>query len=130
MADLGVGTISETAELSDGLLDLCILNPTKFTDYLELGFHFAGGFVGGEAPYYIRKVKTVDIEVVPGQSPMSGLQRVGHKIRSFLRGQPEAIVPVLQEVAAMIDGDACGTTPMHIEVVPRVVNVFVPPEVK
>jgi diacylglycerol kinase family enzyme len=126
IADLGVGTLSESAQINDGLLDLCILNPTEFQDYLHMGFRFAGGFVGGKAAYYIKKIKSVDIEVVPVRSKLSRLQHVGHRIRSFLEGSNEQRPPLKTEVTAAIDGDACGTTPMHIEVAPLAVNVLAP----
>jgi diacylglycerol kinase family enzyme len=126
IADLGVGTLSETAQLNDGLLDLCILNPSEFQDYIDLGFRFAGGFVGGKAPYYIRKVSSLDIEVLPVRSKLSRLQHVGHRIRSFLEGTPQKRPPLSREVIAAIDGDPCGTTPMHIEVAPLAVNILVP----
>ncbi|HEY9775620.1 MAG TPA: diacylglycerol kinase family protein [Planktothrix sp.] len=126
IADLGVGTLSESAQVNDGLLDLVILNPAEFQDYLELGFRFAGGFVGGKAPYYIRKVSKLDIEVVPVRSKLSRFQHLGHRIRSFLQGVPSTRPPVKREVLAAIDGDAYGTTPMHIEVAPLAANVLVP----
>jgi diacylglycerol kinase family enzyme len=125
IADLGVGRLSDTAVLDDGFLDLCILNPRNFKDYLTLGFRFAGGFVGGEAPYYIKKVRTVDVEVQPVASRLSRVQKLGQRIRGFMRGDTVEDRPVYQKVTAMIDGDACGTTPMHIEVVPQAVNVLV-----
>lgn len=128
VADLGIGMISETADLTDGLLDLCILNPTSFTDYLELGFRFAGGFIGGEAPYYIRKIKKVDIEVVPIKTRLSPLQKSLHKLRTWIAGKPYRPPPVHDNVTAMIDGDACGKTPMHIEVIPNAVKVLIPPD--
>ena len=126
VSDLGAGTLSESAQLNDGLLDLCILNPSEFQDYLQLGFHFAGGFIGGKAPYYIRKVKTLMIEVLPTPSRLSTLQRVGHKIRSIF--QSGKILPrkIPRELMAMIDGDSYGTTPMHISIEPKAVNVLVP----
>jgi diacylglycerol kinase family enzyme len=124
IADLGVGTLSESAVLDDGLLDLCILNPRQFRDYLTLGFRFAGGFVGGKAPYYIRKVRSVDVEVQPIASRLSRIQSLGHRVRSFMKGVGDTPT-VYQKVCAMIDGDPCGTTPMHVEVVPRAVNVLV-----
>jgi len=127
IADLGVGTLSESAQLNDGLLDLCILNPTEFQDYLHMGFRFAGGFVGGKAAYYIKKIRSLDIEVVPVRSKLSGLQHMGHRIRTFLDGSNEPRHPVKTEVTAAIDGDACGTTPMHIEIAPLAVNVLTPP---
>lgn len=126
VADLGVGTLSDTAQTNDGLLDLCILNPAEFGDYLGLGFRFAGGFIGGEAPYYIRKVQSVDLEVVPVQSRLSDLQTLAHSIRSALKGKPDQEPPTYTQVTAMIDGDACGSTPMHIEVLPDAVTVLIP----
>jgi diacylglycerol kinase family enzyme len=129
ISDLGMGMLSESASLTDGLLDLCILNPSQFQDYIELGFRFAGGFVGGKAPYYIRKLKALDIEVVPVRSKLSRFQSMGHRIRSFLEGTPDEQHPVKTEVIAALDGDAFGTTPMHIEIAPLAVNVMVPPRV-
>ena len=126
ISDLGVGKLSDTAEINDGLLDLCILNPAEFEDYMQLGFRFAGGFVGGKAPYYIRKVSCLDIEVVPIRSKLSRLQHVFHRMRTFVAGGKSARRPVRSEVLAMIDGDQHGTTPMHIEVVPHAVNVLAP----
>lgn len=126
IADLGLGTLSETAQLNDGLLDLCVLNPSEFGDYLHMGFRFAGGFVGGEAPYYIRKVRSLTVEVVPSRAKLSRFQHLGHRIRSFFSGNNETRPPVAQQVIAMIDGDAYGETPMNIRVVPHAVNVLVP----
>jgi diacylglycerol kinase family enzyme len=126
IADLGVGKLSDTAVLDDGLLDLCVLNPREFKDYMDLGFRFAGGFVGGKAPYYIRKVRGVDVEVQPIASRLSRLQSLGHRVRNFIKGAGETAPAIHKKVAAMIDGDECGTTPMHVEVVPRAVNVLVP----
>lgn len=124
IADLGLGKLSETATLDDGYLDLCVLNPREFKDYIDLGFRFAGGFVGGEAPYYIRKVRSVDVEVRPVANRLSRFQRFGHTIRGIITGKGEAPM-VYQKVAAMVDGDPVGTTPMHVEVVPKAVNVLV-----
>ena len=126
VADLGVGRLSESAQLNDGLLDLCILNPSEFQDYIEMGFHFAGGFVGGKAPYYIRKVTSLDIDVLPVRSRLSGLQELGNKIRTFFSSTAPAHQPATHEVFAAIDGDLCGTTPIRITVAPQAVNVMVP----
>ena len=126
IADLGLGTLSETAQLNDGLLDLCVLNPSEFGDYLHMGFRFAGGFVGGEAPYYIRKVRALTVEVVPSRAKLSRFQHMGHRIRNFFSGNNESRPPVAQQVIAMIDGDPFGETPMNIKVVPHAVNVLVP----
>jgi diacylglycerol kinase family enzyme len=126
IADLGVGTLSETAQINDGLLDLCVLNPSEFGDYVHMGFRFAGGFVGGEAPYYIRKVRALTVEVIPSRAKLSRFQNLGHKIRNFFAGSDDSRPPVAQQAVAMIDGDAFGETPMHIRVVPHAVNVLVP----
>jgi diacylglycerol kinase (ATP) len=124
--DLGVGTLSETAEINDGLLDLCILNPAEFQDYVELGFRFAGAYIGGQAPYYIRKTKSVTIEAISEPIRLSRLQKIRRGVMSFLTGPAEEKPVILKQVTAMIDGDACGVTPMNIKVVPNAVNVMVP----
>ncbi|HEY9785453.1 MAG TPA: diacylglycerol kinase family protein [Candidatus Obscuribacterales bacterium] len=126
IADLGVGKLSESAEVNDGLLDLCVLNPIEFQDYLELGFRFAGGFVGGKAPYYIRKVSSLLVEVAPEPVRLTRLQEFGHKVKEMFTGKSEPPPPIHKEVIAMIDGDACGTTPMQIEVVPGAVAIIAP----
>jgi diacylglycerol kinase family enzyme len=104
---------------------LCILNPAEFQDYIEMGFRFAGGLVSSQAPYYTRKVKSVDIEALSEPPKLSRLQQVRRKLTSFFAGPPQEQPPTAKQVTAMIDGDACGTTPMHIEVVPNAVNVLV-----
>jgi diacylglycerol kinase (ATP) len=127
IADLGVGTLSESAEVNDGLLDLCILNPLEFADYVHLGFRFGGGFVGGKAPYYVRKVKSLKIEVAHIRGRLSGLQGLRHKVSSLFKSStPEPPQETPSKVIAALDGDACGTTPMQIDVVPHAVNVIVP----
>jgi diacylglycerol kinase (ATP) len=125
IADLGLGTLSETAQVNDGLLDLCILNPAEFQDYVELGFRFAGAYVGGDAPYYIRKTTNVRIEAISEPVRLSRLQKMRRSVMSFLTGPTEKPA-ILKQVTAMIDGDACGVTPMNIDVVPNAVNVMVP----
>lgn len=126
VADLGVGTLSTTAELNDGLLDLCIMNPSQFTDYLQLGFRFTGALVGANAPYYVRKIKSMELHVVPVESQLSDFQAMAHKVRTALRGEPTQ-PPLYSEVTAMVDGDACGTTPMKIETKQSAVAVLTPP---
>ena len=126
ISDLGVGKLSDTAELNDGLLDLCVLNPTEFQDYVELGFRFAGGFIGGKAPYYIRKVDSLLVEVIPRPPKKTRLQALGSTIKNLFMGEQEPAPLPQKEVIAMIDGDAHGTTPMQIEVVPQAVSIIVP----
>ncbi len=127
IADLGVGTLSEGAELDDGLLDLCILDPQEFADYVELGFRFAGGFVGGKAPYYIRKVKELTIDVHAATSQLSRWHKFGQKIRKLFSPSEPALPMVIPKMGAMIDGDAFGTTPINISVAPRAVRVLIEP---
>jgi len=127
VAEMGLGTLAGGAQLNDGLLDLCILNPKGFKDYLEMGFHFAGGFIGGKAPYYIRQVTAVTIECLPSRSPLSSLQWLGLKVRKFMSGDPHTMPPRPKEVMAMIDGDSFGTTPMQIDIAPQAVTILAPP---
>jgi diacylglycerol kinase family enzyme len=127
IADLGVGTLSETAVLDDGLLDLCVLDPQEFSDYVELGFRFAGGFAGGKAPYYIRKVRELTVDVQSGPSRLSRWHKFGQRMREFFTGSEPALPAVIPKLDAMIDGDKWGTTPMQISVAPRAVWVLTPP---
>lgn len=131
ISDFGVGTLSESASLSDGLLDLCILSPEEFQDYLEYGFAFAGALMGSqESPYYIKKVKTVDIKVLPLSRRGSVLQNTWRKVKGSFGVYSKPPLLIYPDATAMVDGDACGTTPMHIEVVPDAVRVLVPPQKK
>jgi diacylglycerol kinase family enzyme len=127
VANVGMGMLSDTAELDDGWLDMCILNPQHFRDYFRLGFHFTVGAFGGEAPYYIRKVKKVHLEVLPIRSPISSFQFLSQRVRNYVSGKSGNLPPRMKEATAMIDGDACGTLPMDIEVVPQAVTILVPP---
>jgi diacylglycerol kinase family enzyme len=131
VANFGMGVLSATALPDDGLLDLCILDPAHFGDYLHLGFHFSVGSFGDE-PYYIRKVKNVTLNVMPIKSPMSALQKFRHKIRAFMGGQDykDHQGSRHSQATAMIDGDACGSTPMTIGVAPHAVTLVVPRELR
>jgi diacylglycerol kinase family enzyme len=126
IADLGVGTLSETAEIDDGWLDLCVLDPHEFTDYLNLGFRFAGGFAGGKAPYYIRKVQQLTLDIDTGPRRLSGWQKFGTRLRTYFTGEKPNLPAVIPKVAAMIDGDAHGFTPIEISVASKVVRVIAP----
>jgi diacylglycerol kinase (ATP) len=136
IADLGVGMLSDSASLHDGLLDLCILAPREFSDYLKYGFHFATAastsITGGKAPYYIKKVKSVDIEVIKHIRPLSFVQQGLQQFQQLFK-QPDTSDTDSQAKAeniAMIDGDDCGSLPMHIEVAPQAVTIVVPREFK
>lgn len=131
IADLGAGSLSESASLHDGLLDLCILAPREFTDYLKYGFHFAtastASMTGGKAPYYVKKVKTVDIEVIKHRRPLSFLQQGFSQFQQMFKPVDDKTA-AKPENMAMIDGDDCGTLPMHIEIVPLAIRMMVPRE--
>lgn len=133
VADYGLGSLSGTAELQDGLLDLCILTPVDFQDYLKLGFHFAGALPDGEAPYYIKKVRKVTIETLNVEPKLSAFQELSKSVRGLIAeatistsGQMPAADARAGQSIAMIDGDPCGTTPMVVEVVPNAVNILTP----
>ena len=129
IADLGVGMLSDSASMHDGLLDLCILSPKEFTDYLNYGFHFATGsanpITGGKAPYYVRKVKKISIDTVRKRRPLSFLQRELAAFKYSLLGQKPKLRS-LDTAQAMIDGDLCGHLPITIETVPNAVHVIRP----
>ncbi|MBK7746553.1 MAG: NAD(+)/NADH kinase [Candidatus Obscuribacter sp.] len=130
IADLGVGTLSDTASMHDGLLDLCILSPREFGDYVNYGFHFAtpiNAMTGGKAPYYVRKVKSVKIQAVKRIKPLGLLEAGISKIKSALGGKKQSPV-TSDKLKAMIDGDAWGTTPIDIKIAPSAVRVLIAQE--
>jgi len=129
IADLGVGMLSESASMHDGMLDLCILAPKEFTDFVHYGFHFATGtsspIGGGKAPYYVRKVKEISVEAIKKRRPPSFFQKELNAFKYRLTGKrPTALSS--GEPQAMIDGDSCGDLPMVITTVPDAVRVIRP----
>jgi diacylglycerol kinase (ATP) len=129
IADLGVGMLSESASMHDGLLDLCILAPKEFTDFVHYGFHFATGsanpITGGKAPYYVRKIKTVSIDTVKKRRPLSFFQKELAAFKYGLTGKRPKLSSTGQAMA-MIDGDPCGRLPITIETVPNAVRLVRP----
>jgi len=125
--DLGLGKPCDLATLTDGFLNLHVLDPRNFSDYVAVGFRFAAGHVAGNAPHYVLKVREALIEVVPRKGLRSQFQSVVNKIKMFLQGKPTHSVRS-QHLPAMIDGEEAGTTPMKISVVPHAVTVLVPAE--
>jgi diacylglycerol kinase family enzyme len=124
--DLGLGKSSDIAHLTDGELELHVLNPKKFNDYVQIGFRFAGGHIDGAAPHYVLKVKEALIEVIPRKGLRSAFQKAAKKARLFLTRAADSPSPRNEKITAMIDGEAAGTTPMHVAVVPSAVTVLVP----
>gem|GEM_PF-275271 len=127
--DLGLGKTADTSMLHDGLLELHILNPKKFNDYVKIGFRFAGGHVDGQAPHIVLKVKEAVVDVVPRRGLRSAFQKAAKKTRSLLTRAENSLSPRNNAVTAMIDGEEAGTTPMRVTVVPNAVNVLVPPAI-
>ncbi|MBU6452258.1 MAG: NAD(+)/NADH kinase [Cyanobacteria bacterium REEB67] len=123
--DLGLGKPCDIRLLTDGYLDLHVLNPKNFAEYVAIGFRFAAGHDDEKAPHYVLRVKDAIIEVVPKKGLRSRFQDAVNKIRSILEGRP---VPESrsQFIKAMIDGEEVGTTPMRVTVMPHAVTVLVP----
>ncbi len=126
--DLGMGKTNELSGLNDGFLELHIVDPVKFEDYLNLGFRFVGGSVDEKAPECILRCKEAMIEVLPRRGVRSGFQSTAHKVRQFLAGKKIADPSRVSQVPTMIDGEECGTTPMRVTIMPKAVTVLVPPQ--
>lgn len=104
--DLGLGKAPDINELNDGMLTLNVFTPHEIKDYVEIGFRFAVGSTDASPPQYVRKVKEVVIETEAGNTM--------------------AFPDLPAELAAMIDGEECGTTPIHVKVIPHAVQILVP----
>lgn len=127
--DLGMGKTNDISNLSDGFLELHIVDPVKFTDYVNLGFRFVAGSVDDEnAPECILRVKEAMVECLPRRGVRSDFQLWARKVRNFLAGKKIPDPGRMTEAPAMIDGDECGTTPMRVTILPKAVTVLVPPQ--
>jgi len=127
VSDLGVGSLSDSSSIDDGLLDLCVLAPKEFQDYLEVGFRFTSGIGGDAGPYYIKQVKTVYVEVLPVSRQSSVLEKTWRNLKKGVGIYEKPPLMVHNEVPVTLDGDTDGLTPMRIEVAPKAVTVLVPP---
>lgn len=128
--EMGIGTHG-VREVSDGTFDLIVMNPRTIQDYWNITKRFGKWFLFGqqtaEAPYMVRRVKKVKIDVVPKLVPRSSLQKFARITRNSFEGKaPAGTHGVAKAAMAMVDGDPCGSTPMFVEVVPHAVNVRVP----
>jgi diacylglycerol kinase family enzyme len=123
--DLGIGREVDLEALTDGFLDLHIINPKGFGDYVDLGFRYTGG--NRNEHIYALRVKEVVVEIQPRLGVRSAFQNAMHKLKAFITGKPSVELPRGQEVPCMIDGEECGVTPMRVTVIPHAVNVLVPP---
>jgi|AGTN01.1.fsa_nt_gi Sphingosine kinase and enzymes related to eukaryotic diacylglycerol kinase len=127
ISDLGVGSLSDNSSIDDGLLDLCVLAPKEFQDYLEVGFRFTSGIAADTGPYYIKQVKSLFIEVLPVSRQSSVLEKTWRNLKKGIGLYEKPPLMVHNEVPVTLDGDTEGMTPMRIEVAPKAVTVLVPP---
>jgi diacylglycerol kinase family enzyme len=122
--DLGLGKTSDPNILQDGFLELHVLDPSKFSDYIQIGFRFVGGYINSTKPHYVLKVKEAMIEVIPRRGLRSAFQTIAQRVRRTLtntKGNYRS-----DRVTAMIDGEEAGGMPMRITVIPHAVNILVP----
>ncbi len=126
--DLGMGKTNDMTGLSDGFLELHIVDPLNFGDYINLGFRFVGGSVDEKAPECILRCKEAVIEVLPRRGVRSGFQSMAQKVRQLLARKKIADPSRVSQVPTMIDGEECGTTPMRVTILPKAVTVLVPPQ--
>ncbi len=124
--DLGMGRGADLDTLTDGFLDLHIINPKRFSDYVELGLRYTGGNRKEHVADYCLKVKEAVVEVLPRHGVRSAFQKVIRSLKAFLTGRLAVESPRGQELSCMIDGEICGLTPMRVTVIPRAVNVLIP----
>jgi len=129
-SEMGIG-VEGIDHLSDGLLDLLVMNPRSIPDYWRILVRFFRWFIlnqdSGHVPYLLKKVKKVKIELVPVQVSRSPLHRFARQLRDFLSGKKHA-PEVSFEAMTMVDGEPCGKTPCTVEIVPNAVKVLVPRE--
>ncbi len=123
--DLGIGKEVDLEVLADGYLNLHVVNPRSFKDYLGLGFRYAAGNEE-HSPEYVLKVKEATIEVLPNRGVRSAFQAFSRKVSALFNTAKDRRPP-MRELPCMIDGESCGMTPMRVVVVPNAVNALVPP---
>lgn len=124
--DLGIGKMADRDDLIDGQLYLCIVAPREFNHFVTLGFNMLAGLGELSESYYVRKVRTVDIDVVPIECMPLGFQEIGREVVKHITGKRPDLPVKCDKLRTMVDGDPCGTTPMHVSVLPQAVNVIIP----
>ncbi|HEY9716116.1 MAG TPA: diacylglycerol kinase family protein [Trichormus sp.] len=122
--DLGVNRLPDWRSLSDGMLELYVLNPKVLGDYLDIGLKFAAG--GDHGEYCMRTVKEVKVSLIDKATKMSPFNEAARSIV----GDPSESCANADGSAIMLDGDHCGTIPMHCKVVPNALKVLAPKDVK
>lgn len=131
IGEMGIGNAFDYSQLNNGTLDLIVMNPKSIRDYWRITWRFAAwnifGFLpSGEPPYLIRKIKSVDIDVLAASHVKSPVHHWARRIKNFLMGKPDFSPAITDHATAMVDGDRCGSTPMHVEMVPNAVQLIVP----
>jgi diacylglycerol kinase family enzyme len=127
--DLGIGRESDLNNVTDGSLDLHIMNPKGFRDYVDLGFRFTGSNQQDRVSDYSLRVKEAVVEVVPRRGVRSAFQTAIVKLKEIFTGKRSIEPPRTEELPCMIDGEECGVTPMRVTVIPDAVNVLIHPSV-
>lgn len=128
--DLGIGRDVDFDLLSDGYLDLHVVNPTNLQEYVGLGFRYAAGNHTQHNPEFVLKIKEALIELVPRKGVRSSFQKTAHKLACLLSGSELGDPARADQLPCMIDGEAAGITPMRLTVLPQAVSVWVPREKK
>ena len=124
--DLGFGREPRLEDLTDRKLSLIILSPRDFSDYVNMGFRFLTGESKDRLPIYITEIEEAIIDVSDTSARRSSFQEMVRNIMEGIGIGGEHENPSEDAVAAMIDGELYGTTPMHVQVVPKAVKVVVP----
>jgi diacylglycerol kinase family enzyme len=125
--DFAIRGTPALSALADGFLDLHVINPRRFGDYVGLGFHYTGGDRSDNVADYALRIKEAVVEVLPRRGVRSAFQNAGRNLGALLSGRRQAEPPRGRELPCMIDGEECGITPMRVTVIPQAVNVLIPP---
>jgi diacylglycerol kinase (ATP) len=131
IGEMGIGNAFDYSQLNNGTLDLIVMNPKSVRDYWRITWRFAawnifGILPPGDPPYLVRKIKSVDIDVLAASHVKSPVHNWARKIKNFLSRKPDFSPAVTDHATAMVDGDRCGSTPMHVQIVPNAVQLIVP----
>lgn len=131
IGEMGIGNAFDYSQLNNGTLDLIVMNPKSVRDYWRTTWRFASWNIfrmlpPGDPPYLVRKIKSVDIDVLAASHMKWPVHTWARKIKNFLTRRPDFDPALTDHTTAMVDGDRCGSTPMHVEIVPNAVQLIVP----
>jgi diacylglycerol kinase family enzyme len=125
--DLGIGRDTNLTLLRDGVFDLHIINPTILKDYIALTRRYGAGNMSDNPTDTVIRVKEAVVEMVPRHGIQSKFQEFAKKVLSVMTGKSINPPPRDEQMRCMIDGDVHSVTPMRVTVIPKAVNVLVPP---